>query len=135
MMGKVSVTLPTRPPKPCRDCKALQGLGRAGKRGAIETEHPMSIDIVTARKVAKLARIRVEEADLPPLAEKLSGILGLMEQLNEVDVTGIEPMTSVTPQRLKRRADVVNDGDRQAAVLANAPDAREGFFAVPKVVE
>jgi aspartyl-tRNA(Asn)/glutamyl-tRNA(Gln) amidotransferase subunit C len=95
----------------------------------------MSIDIVTARKVAKLARIRVEEADLPPLAEKLSGILGLMEQLNEVDVTGIEPMTSVTPQRLKRRADVVNDGDRQAAVLANAPDAREGFFAVPKVVE
>jgi aspartyl-tRNA(Asn)/glutamyl-tRNA(Gln) amidotransferase subunit C len=52
-----------------------------------------------------------------------------------VDVTGIEPMTSVTPQRLKRRADVVNDGDRQAAVLANAPDAREGFFAVPKVVE
>ena len=95
----------------------------------------MSIDIDTARKVAKLARIRVETSDLPRLAEKLSGILGLMEQLNEVDVTGIEPMTSVTPQRLKRRADVVNDGDSQAAVLANAPDAREGFFAVPKVVE
>ena len=95
----------------------------------------MSIDIDTARKVAKLARIRVETGDLPDLAEKLSGILGLMEQLNEVDVTGIEPMTSVTPQRLKRRADVVNDGDQQAAVLANAPDAREGFFAVPKVVE
>jgi aspartyl-tRNA(Asn)/glutamyl-tRNA(Gln) amidotransferase subunit C len=95
----------------------------------------MSIDINTARKVAKLARIRVEEGDLLPLAEKLSGILGFMEQLNEVDVAGIEPMTSVTPQRLKRRADVVNDGDQQAAVLANAPDAREGFFAVPKVVE
>ena len=95
----------------------------------------MSIDINTARKVAKLARIRVEEGDLPPLAEKLSGILGLMEQLNEVDVTGIDPMTSVTPQRLMRRADVVNDGGQQAAVLANAPDAREGFFAVPKVVE
>jgi aspartyl-tRNA(Asn)/glutamyl-tRNA(Gln) amidotransferase subunit C len=95
----------------------------------------MSIDIDTARKVAKLARIRVEESDLPPLAEKLSGILGLMEQLNEVDVSGVEPMTSVTPQRLKRRADVVNDGDQQSAVLANAPDAREGFFAVPKVVE
>jgi aspartyl-tRNA(Asn)/glutamyl-tRNA(Gln) amidotransferase subunit C len=95
----------------------------------------MSIDIDTARKVAKLARIRVEAGDLPDLAEKLSGILGLMEQLNEVDVTGIEPMTSVTPQRLKRRADVVNDGEQQPAVLANAPDAREGFFAVPKVVE
>lgn len=95
----------------------------------------MSIDIDTARKVAKLARIRVETGDLPALAEKLSGILGLMEQLNEVDVSGVEPMTSVTPQRLKRRADVVNDGDQQSAVLANAPDAREGFFAVPKVVE
>jgi aspartyl-tRNA(Asn)/glutamyl-tRNA(Gln) amidotransferase subunit C len=95
----------------------------------------MAIDTETARKVAKLARIRVEPQDLPALAEKLSGILGFMEQLNEVDVTGVEPMTSVTPMRLKRRADVVTDGDRQAAVLANAPDAREGFFAVPKVVE
>ncbi len=95
----------------------------------------MSIDIDTARKVAKLSRIRVAEADLPPLAAKLSGILGLMEQLSEVDVSGVEPMTSVTPQRLKRRADVVSDGDRQSAVLANAPDAREGFFAVPKVVD
>ncbi len=95
----------------------------------------MAIDIDTARKVAKLARIRVEEAALPALAEKLSGILGFMEQLNEVDVTGVEPMTSVTPVRLRRRADVVTDGDQQAAVLKNAPDAREGFFAVPKVVE
>jgi aspartyl-tRNA(Asn)/glutamyl-tRNA(Gln) amidotransferase subunit C len=67
----------------------------------------MSIDIETARRVAKLARIRVEEADLPALAGELSGILTFMEQLNEVDVTGIEPMTSVTPMRLKRRADVV----------------------------
>ncbi|MFM2391665.1 MAG: Asp-tRNA(Asn)/Glu-tRNA(Gln) amidotransferase subunit GatC [Pseudomonadota bacterium] len=95
----------------------------------------MAIDTETARKVAKLARIRVEPQDLPALAEKLSGILGFMEQLNEVDVTGVEPMTSVTPMRLKRRADVVTDGDQQAAVLKNAPDAREGFFAVPKVVE
>ena len=95
----------------------------------------MSIDTDTARKVAKLARIRVEEADLPELAAKLSSILGFMEQLNEVDVTGIEPMTSVTPMRLARRADVVTDGDIQTAILANAPDAREGFFAVPKVVE
>ncbi len=95
----------------------------------------MSIDIETARRVAKLARIRVEEAALPELARGLSGILGFMEQLNEVDVTGIEPMTSVTPMRLKRRADVVTDGDIQAQILKNAPDAREGFFAVPKVVE
>ena len=95
----------------------------------------MSIDIDTARKVAKLARIRVEEPDLPKLAEQLSGILGFMEQLNEVDVTGVEPMVSVTPMRLKRRADLVTDGDIQARILNNAPDAREGFFAVPKVVE
>jgi len=95
----------------------------------------MSIDTATARKVAKLARIRVEEADLPKLAEQLSGILGFMEQLNEVDVTGIEPMVSVTPMRLARRADEVTDGNIQGQVLANAPDAREGFFAVPKVVE
>ena len=95
----------------------------------------MSIDIDTARKVAKLARIRVETGDLPPLAEKLSGILGLMEQLNEVNVDGIDPMVSVTPMRLKRRADVVTDGNIQDQILQNAPDAREGFFAVPKVVE
>ena len=95
----------------------------------------MSIDIETARRVAKLARIRVDEGDLPALAGELSGILQFMEQLNEVDVTGIEPMTSVTPMRLPRRADVVTDGNIQAAVLTNAPDAREGFFAVPKVVE
>jgi aspartyl-tRNA(Asn)/glutamyl-tRNA(Gln) amidotransferase subunit C len=95
----------------------------------------MSIDINTARKVAKLARIRVEEAALPALAAQLSGILGFMEQLNEVDVSGIEPMTSVTPMRLVRRADVVTDGNIQPQILKNAPDAREGFFAVPKVVE
>lgn len=95
----------------------------------------MSIDIDTARKVAKLARIRVEEAALPDLAQKLSGILGFMEQLNEVNVDGVEPMTSVTPMRLKRRVDEVTDGNYQDQILKNAPDAREGFFAVPKVVE
>jgi aspartyl-tRNA(Asn)/glutamyl-tRNA(Gln) amidotransferase subunit C len=75
----------------------------------------MAIDIDTARKVAKLARIRVEEGDLPKLAGQLSGILGFMEQLNEVDVTGVEPMVSVTPMRLKRRADVVTDGEHSGA--------------------
>jgi aspartyl-tRNA(Asn)/glutamyl-tRNA(Gln) amidotransferase subunit C len=95
----------------------------------------MSIDTETARRVAKLARIKVEEKDLPALAQEFNAILGFVEQLNEVDVEGVEPMTSVTPMRLKRRQDVVTDGGQQAAVLANAPDAREGFFAVPKVVE
>ena len=95
----------------------------------------MTIDTDTARKVARLARIRVEEERLPALAREFDAILGFIEQLNEVDVEGVEPMTSVTPMRLKRRADAVTDGGRQAEVLANAPDAREGFFAVPKVVE
>ena len=95
----------------------------------------MAIDPSEARKVAHLARIAVQDEALPALAAELNGILHFMEQLNEVDVDGIEPMTGVEPMRLKRREDVVTDGDQQAAVLANAPDAREGFFAVPKVVE
>lgn len=95
----------------------------------------MSIDISTAAKVAKLARIRVEDAELPALADEFNAILGFIEQLNELDVGDVEPMTSVTPMALPRRDDVVTDGDQQARVLANAPDAREGFFAVPKVVE
>lgn len=95
----------------------------------------MSIDQGTAAKVAKLARIRVEEGDLPALAQEFNDILGFIEQLNEVDVDGVEPMVSVTPMRLKRRRDGVTDGNQQAKVLSNAPDAREGFFAVPKVVE
>ena len=82
-----------------------------------------------------LARIHVEEERLPALAEELSAVLAFMEQLSQVDTDGVEPMTSVTPMNLKRRADVITDGDRQEDILANAPDAREGFFAVPKVVE
>ncbi len=95
----------------------------------------MSIDTKTAARVAKLARIRVEEDALPALAAEFNTILGFIEQLSEVDVDGVEPMTSVTPMRLPRRADKVTDGGQQAKVLSNAPDAREGFFAVPKVVE
>ena len=95
----------------------------------------MSIDKDTARRVAHLARIRVEEDALPALAGEFNAILGFIEQLNEVDVEGVEPMTSVTPMRLKRRTDEVTDGNQQDKVLSNAPDAREGFFAVPKVVE
>ena len=95
----------------------------------------MSIDRETARKVAHLARIRVEDDRLDGLAQEFNAILGFIEQLQEVDVEGVEPMTSVTPMRLKRREDVVTDGNQPEAVLKNAPDAREGFFAVPKVVE
>lgn len=95
----------------------------------------MSIDTDTARRVAKLARIAVAEEDLPALARELSGILTFMEQLNEVNVEEVEPMVSVSPMRLKRRPDGVTDGGYPEKILANAPDAREGFFAVPKVVE
>ncbi|RBI68448.1 Asp-tRNA(Asn)/Glu-tRNA(Gln) amidotransferase GatCAB subunit C [Roseovarius sp. TE539] len=95
----------------------------------------MSIDLETAARVAALARIRVEDEALPALADEFNAILGFIEQLSEVDVDGVDPMTSVTPMRLKRREDVVTDGQMPERVLSNAPDAREGFFAVPKVVE
>ena len=95
----------------------------------------MSITEDQARKVAHLARIAVDDADLPALARELNGILHFMEQLNDVDVDGVEPMTGVIPMRLKRREDVVTAGGMAEAILSNAPDAREGFFAVPKVVE
>ena len=95
----------------------------------------MSIDPETARRVARLARIRVEDEALPALAADFSRILQFVEELREVDVEGVEPMVSVTPMRLARRPDEVTDGGRQAEVLAGAPDAREGFFVVPKVVE
>ncbi|WP_375691982.1 Asp-tRNA(Asn)/Glu-tRNA(Gln) amidotransferase subunit GatC [Pseudooceanicola sp. LIPI14-2-Ac024] len=95
----------------------------------------MSIDTETAARVAKLARIKVEDDALPALANEFNTILGFIEQLNEVDVDGVEPMVSVEPMRLKRREDVVTEGDQADRILKNAPDAREGFFAVPKVVE
>jgi len=95
----------------------------------------MSIDIETARKVAHLARIKVDDDRLPALAAEFNNILGFIEQLGEVNVDDVEPMVSVTPMRLKRRADEVTDGGYPDKVLSNAPDAREGFFAVPKVVE
>lgn len=95
----------------------------------------MSVDTETVRRVARLARLAVKEEELDPLAGELNTILDWVEQLGEVDVDGVEPMTSVTPMALKQRDDVVTDGDRQGDVLLNAPDTREGFFAVPKVVE
>ena len=95
----------------------------------------MSVDTETVRRVAKLARIAVDEHELEPLVGELNSILDWVGQLQELDVENVEPMTSVTPMALKQRADDVTDGNRQADILLNAPDAREGFFAVPKVVE
>ena len=95
----------------------------------------MSIDKETVARVANLARISIPDEELENVAKELSNIIGFMEQLNEVNVDNVEPMTSVTPTVLKKRTDVVNDGNQQSKVLSNAPDTREGFFAVPKVVD
>ena len=95
----------------------------------------MSIDTDTVRRIAHLSRIAVEEEELAPLAEQLNGILGWVEQLNEVDVEGVEPMTTATPMALKRRPDEATEGDRRDAVLRDAPEERDGFYVVPKVVE
>ena len=95
----------------------------------------MSVDAATVRHIARLARIAVSEAEVAALAPELSNILGWVEQLQEVDVAGVEPMTAVIPNRLRLRADEVTDGGKQGDVLANAPAAEHGFFAVPKVIE
>jgi aspartyl-tRNA(Asn)/glutamyl-tRNA(Gln) amidotransferase subunit C len=95
----------------------------------------MSIDAATVRKVARLARIAVPEQRLEPLAAELTGILDWIEQLNEVDTDGVEPMTSCVAAVLPLREDVVTDGEKRGAVLSNAPKSENGFFVVPKVVE
>ena len=95
----------------------------------------MAITEDEARKVAHLARIAVDDADLPALAQELNSILHFMEQLNEVDVEGVEPMTSVTPMVMKKRADVINDGEIAELVVKNAPAREDHFFLVPKVIE
>ena len=95
----------------------------------------MSVDAALVRRVAHLARIRVPEDRLETLAGELNGILNWIEQLNEVDVEGVEPLTSVVEATLTLRDDVVTDGGKVDAVLANAPRSADGFFIVPKVVE
>lgn len=95
----------------------------------------MSVDIDTVRRVARLARIAVTPEDAERMTGELNAILGFVEQLNEVDVTGVEPMTSVTPMEMKKRQDVVADGNKAADIVANAPATEENFFLVPKVVE
>ncbi len=95
----------------------------------------MSVQTETVVKVAHLARIRIAEERLAPLAGELARILDWVEQLNEVDCDGVEPMTSAVAVAAPLREDAVNDGGDAPAVLRNAPEAEEGFFAVPKVVE
>ncbi len=100
----------------------------------------MSVDTATVAKIAALARIKVSEAELQAMVPELNGILAWVEQLGEVDVTGIEPMTAVIENRQRLREDAINadpltGGDRRDAVLANAPAAEHGFFGVPKVIE
>lgn len=100
----------------------------------------MSVDKATVAKIASLARIAMSDAELERMVPELNGILNWVEQLGEVDVTGVEPMTAVIPNHLRLRDDVVNadpltGGGKRDAVLANAPAAEHGFFGVPKVIE
>jgi aspartyl-tRNA(Asn)/glutamyl-tRNA(Gln) amidotransferase subunit C len=95
----------------------------------------MSLDISAVRAIATLARIELAEEELAPLAGELSKILDFVEQLSEVDTDGVAPMSSVADQGLPMRPDVVTDGGIADRILANAPEAAEGFFTVPKVVE
>jgi aspartyl-tRNA(Asn)/glutamyl-tRNA(Gln) amidotransferase subunit C len=95
----------------------------------------MSVDAATVRRIAHLARIAVTEAEVPHLQGELNAMLDFVEQLSEVNVDGVEPMTSVTPMEMKKRLDVVNDGEIADDVVRNAPDTVNHFFVVPKVVE
>jgi aspartyl-tRNA(Asn)/glutamyl-tRNA(Gln) amidotransferase subunit C len=95
----------------------------------------MSLDHATIRRIASLARIRVEENEVENLCQELNGILGWIEQLNEVDVSGIEPLAGAANMAMAMRPDVINDGGYAEKILANAPERIGDFFAVPKVVE
>lgn len=95
----------------------------------------MSVDLATVKRVAHLARIAVTEDEAQRMMGELNGILGFVEQLSEVNVEGVEPMTSVTPVAMKERDDVVTDGNKADDVVANAPVSDRNFFLVPKVVE
>ncbi|WIY54381.1 Asp-tRNA(Asn)/Glu-tRNA(Gln) amidotransferase subunit GatC [Devosia sp. YIM 151766] len=95
----------------------------------------MSVDAATVKRIARLARIRIEEDEVAGYQDELNAILGFVEQLAEVDVEGVEPMTSVTPMILRRREDVVSDGGYADKIVSNAPLTEDNFFMVPKVVE
>ena len=95
----------------------------------------MALDSATVRRIATLARIRMDNAEIDTLVGELNAIFGWIEQLNEVDITGVDPLAGAAHMALKPREDVVNDGDYRDRILFNAPDRAGEFFAVPKVVE
>jgi aspartyl-tRNA(Asn)/glutamyl-tRNA(Gln) amidotransferase subunit C len=95
----------------------------------------MSVDTTTVRRIAHLARIAVKEDEVEHLKGEINDMLAFVEQLSEVDISGVEPMTSVTPMAMKKRQDGVNDGEIADDILKNAPAAQDHFFVVPKVVE
>ncbi|NDV88624.1 Asp-tRNA(Asn)/Glu-tRNA(Gln) amidotransferase subunit GatC [Aurantimonas aggregata] len=95
----------------------------------------MSVDTATVRRVARLARIAVTDEDVAAMEGELNAILGFVEQLGEVDVAGVEPMTSVIPMVMRKRQDEVTDGGKADDIVANAPASEDHFFVVPKVVE
>jgi aspartyl-tRNA(Asn)/glutamyl-tRNA(Gln) amidotransferase subunit C len=95
----------------------------------------MSVDAATVRRIGRLARIAISDAEVPALQDELNAILAFVEQLQELDVDGVEPMTSVIPMEMKKRADVVNDGEIADKIVANAPLTHDHLFLVPKVVE
>ena len=95
----------------------------------------MAVDANTVKRIGTLARIRIRDEDVPTLQSELNAILGFVEQLNEVDVEGVEPMTSVTPMALRRREDKVTAGGHAEKIVSNAPLSEDNFFMVPKVVE
>ena len=95
----------------------------------------MSVDHATVKRVARLARLKVNDEDVPRLAGELNAILGFIEQLNEVDVSGVEPLTSVVTMKMKMREDQLTDGHYPQKIVANAPAQEDAFFMVPKVVE
>jgi len=95
----------------------------------------MSVDAATVRRIAHLARIAVKEDEVSHLQGELNAMLAFVEQLTEVDIEDVEPMTSVMPMEMKKRADVVSDGEIPGKILANAPATEDHFFLVPKVVE
>jgi aspartyl-tRNA(Asn)/glutamyl-tRNA(Gln) amidotransferase subunit C len=128
-------------------CEARLDQGRLRCRYQLPRETPlcyrapeqlgsiMSVDAVTVRRIAHLARIAVADEEVEHLRGELNAILAFVEQLGEVDVAGVEPMTSVTPMRMKQRPDVVTDGDIADQILRNAPATEGNYFLVPKVVE
>ena len=95
----------------------------------------MSVDAATVRRIAQLARIAVTDAEVPHLQGELNAILAFVDQLSEVNIEGVEPMTSVTPMEMKKRQDVVNDGEIADDIVRNAPETQGHFFLVPKVID